>query len=395
VWFVSPTRGSARPPSSATMAVARRQTVRYLALLRQVSLTAPGDAAAGETAGTAQIPAVRAAAVHTSVIALYQGTLQRIAVWTLLPLSAAAMYVLTDTVMNQRDRPPSAVRVLAVAGSCLAFNALALVFTVVTDRPGLHALGAGAGATGGVVVLVATGGPGHLDPAAQTVVVLAVSPAVVYLASAPLAVAAYLVAVRLAWLVDPRARIVLGLLQCLHHVTVDTTWLHHRAPRRQLINSLDRMARTAQHDLPRLLPLSSSDPDTRRRIREQAHAIATQLRDCKRRVVLPSASDSDGLRAELTRLFVHACRDEWNEVGAPDPPARLPGRLERLAKRLAGTLFLVAAAYAVPALFGAQLSASAADNVRDVLLLSGMMCLVPLPQDLVNRIPDTFAGSLR
>ncbi|WP_030548627.1 hypothetical protein [Streptomyces albus] len=98
---------------------------------------------------------------------------------------------------------------------------------------------------------------------------------------------------------------------------------------------------------------------------------------------------------DLARLLLHTCREEWEDLRPAEPPARLPGRWARLAKRLAAALLLTVAAFAVPAVFHASLPEAAGRNVRDLLLVSAVLCLVPVRNDVVNRIPDTFAGAVK
>ncbi|MEU4683027.1 hypothetical protein [Streptomyces xinghaiensis] len=393
MWLVSPAR-RARPPSAHALAAGRLQTQRCFAILDGLSRGSPASPVLTGP-GTAPVrAAVRAAAVRGSVIAVYREKLQRVSAWLALPLCGAAVLWLAGRLLGPggAPQPPTAGAAVLAAGGLL-LNAVLLVCAVVAGRPALHAAGAVAGALFGMAVLLFPTGP---PPFALRVLLLFVlTPAAMYAAFAPLLVMAYLTAVRLARIVDPRARIILGLLQCLHRVSAGTGWLHQRVPRRQVLGSLERIARIAQYDLLRLLPSTVSDPETRLRHADHAYAIATRLRECKRRAVLPSAGAREDLPVELAQLLLHICREEWEDLRAADPPSRLPGRMARLAKRLAATLLLMVAAFALPALFHASLPEPAGRNVRDLLLVSAVLCLVPLRNDVVNRIPDTFASALK
>lgn len=336
---------------------------------------------------------VRRAAVHASVIALYREALQQLANWLVLPLGAGGILLVTDALLGRWEPQVPASRLAAVAGGCLVLNVLLLVWAVVADRVGIHAAGAGAAAVVGAVGLVATdAGP---PAAVRVALVFSMVPAAAYLATLPLVVIAYAVAIRLSWLIDPRARIILGLLQCLHQTAAGAAWLQDGLRRKQVLGSLERLSRIAQRDLPKLLPLASSDRQTRLDLRDQAYAIAARLRECKQRVVLPSARTHTELPLELAGLFLHACCQEWQEMGGPNPDSRAPGRLARISRRVGAALLLAVAAFAIPAVFHNSLPGDASRYVRDVLIVSAVLALVPLPQDMVTRIPDTFAGALR
>ena len=82
-------------------------------------------------------------------------------------------------------------------------------------------------------------------------------------------------------------------------------------------------------------------------------------------------------------------------MGGPNPESRVPGRLAQIARRVGAALLLAVAAFAIPAVFHDSLPGDAPRYIRDVLLVSAVLALVPLPQDVVTRIPDTFAGALR
>lgn len=390
--FVSPARRP-RTPTTRTLAAGRRQAVRHLRMLDAMVRHGPAVGVLSSPQAAPVRAAVRSAAVCTCIITLHRDALQRLSAWLALPLCSAATLFLTAELLGRWHTHPPIAHVVLLGIGCLVFNIVLLVCAVVAGRTAFHAAATAVVALVDVVVLLAS--PTHLPTASQILIVLTLGSAAIYLAFAPLVLVAYATALRLARLVDPRARIILGLLRCLHHTAVGTAWLHDRASRNRVLKSLEQVARTAQNDLPRLLPRPATDAQTQARLKEQAYAIATRLRQCKQRAAMPAADAGGEVPVELAGLLTQACRQEWNDLRAGDPPSRLPGRVERVARRLAAALLLSVAAFAVPAAFGSSISAATTRNFRDILLVSSVACLVPLPQDVVKRIPDTFAGTLK
>lgn len=123
--------------------------------------------------------------------------------------------------------------------------------------------------------------------------------------------------------------------------------------------------------------------------------ITTRLRACKLTAALPTSSARTDVPVEIAKLLRHACREEWTELEAADPPSQMPGRIERFGRRLGSALLLAVAAFALPAAFGSSIPSATADNFRDILLVSAVVCLIPLPSSVAQRIPDTFAGTLK
>ena len=230
--------------------------------------------------------------------------------------------------------------------------------------------------------------------AARAFTAFCVTPAAMYAAFLPMIIVAYWYAWRLTRTIDPRARLVIGLLRCTHQISRDARWLHDAHARDQIAARLEQVARSAERDLPRLLARSAQDASTKTWLREHAKLIGARIRECKRSLVLPDSRSHEVIPGELLRLLLQAASNEWESMSAQQPPPKSNGLLRKYAPHAAAGLMLIAAALALPEILPV-LKGTAGTNLRTVLLLSGFVALVPLDADSLNRIPDAFAEAVK
>ncbi|MGD0560079.1 MAG: hypothetical protein ABSA93_34570 [Streptosporangiaceae bacterium] len=334
--------------------------------------------------------AIRSAALQLSVSSLTRDSLQRAAMWFSIPtvvlLTAAVPFVVPDP--GHRD--------IAYIATATAVGAVAGVVTLLIAAPRgqalLHFALVAALAAFGVALEFPHA---SVAPAAsRAFTAFCVTPAVIYVAFLPMIIVAYGCAWRLTRTVDPRARLVIGLLRCTHQIAHDSRWLHDGRARDQVAERLEQVARIAERDLPRLLSKRARDDSTKTWLREHGQLIGTRIRECKRRLLLSDTQARDAIRSELLELLLHATASEWDAMRAQQPPAKRSGLLRRYAPHAATGLLLIAAGLALPEILPA-LKGAAGSNLRTVLLLSGSVALVPLDNDGLNRIPDAFADAIK
>jgi ATP phosphoribosyltransferase len=215
-----------------------------------------------------------------------------------------------------------------------------------------------------------------------------------YAAFLPMIAIAYGYVWRLVRTIDPRARLVIGLLHSVHMASRDARWRHDARVRDQVAMQIERTARVAERDLPHLLVYRTQDPGTSSWMRERSQLIGARIRECKRSLLLPDREALDTIRSELLRLLLHATSSEWDAMCAQQsPPSRFRGLLRKYAPHVITGALLVVAGLALPEFFPV-LKGPAGSNLRTFLILSGFVALVPLDSGGLNRIPDAFAGAV-
>lgn len=383
--------GRRRRMPSPRLARAGRLLVDHYARMQDDVLANPWAQAvvpAGRLAGLRS--AVRSAALLLSVSSLTRDSLQRAAMWCSIPtavlLTLAVPFLVAGPALQDFGYTGGAAAVGAVAG------VVSLLIAAVQGRALLHFALMMALAVLGIVIEfphVAFG-----LAASRAFTAFCVTPAAIYVAFLPMVVVAYGYAWKLTRTIDPRARLVIGLLQCTHQVAHDSRWLHAGHARDRVVTRLEQVARIAERDLPLLLAKRARDNNTTTWLREHGQLIGARIRECKRRLLLPDIKARDAIRSELLQLLLHAAASEWDAMQAQQPPAKSSGLLRRYAPHAVTGLILIAAGFALPALLPA-LKGLAGSNLRAVLLLSGFVALVPLNNDNLTRIPDAFADAVK
>jgi hypothetical protein len=334
--------------------------------------------------------AIRSAALQLSAASLTRRSLQRAAIWCDIPAAVA----LTAAVPFMTASPAlPGITYAAVATICGALMGVGtLVVAATLGRAGTHFALMVALAVLGVAIEFPSA---RIDPAVvHAFTAFCVTPAAVYAAFLPMIAVAYGCAWRLIRTIDPRARLVIDLLHSVHLVSRDARWLHDARARDQVAMQIERAARVAERDLPRLLAHRIQDPGTSSWMRERSQLMGARIRECKRSLVLPDGESLDLIRTELLRLLLHATSSEWDAMCAQQsPPSRLHGLLRKYAPHVITGALLVVAGLALPE-FIPVLKGTAGANLRTVLILSGLVALVPLDGGGLNRIPDAFAGAV-
>jgi hypothetical protein len=334
--------------------------------------------------------AIRSAALRVSVSSLTRDSFQRAAMWCSIPaavlLTAAVPFIVAGPALQDIGYTAGAAVAGAVAG------VVTLLIAAVLGRALLHFALMMALAVLGVVIEFPHAAVTLAGSRAFTA--FCVTPAAIYVAFLPMVVVAYGYAWRLTRTIDPRARLVIGLLQCTHEIAYDSRWLHDGYARDRVATRLEQIAWIAERDLHRLLAKRARDDSTSAWLREYGQLVGARIRECKRRLLLPDTRARDTIRSELLQLLLHATASEWDAMRAQQPPTTRRGLLRRYAPHAATGLLLIAAGLILPELLPA-LKGAAGSNLRTVLLLSGFVALVPLDKDSLNRIPDAFADAVK
>jgi hypothetical protein len=331
------------------------------------------------------------AAVRISAVRLCRDWLQGLTVWLVPPLSLSAAFVVVLAVLNAHAPGlgwPAAV-VVAVCGWALAAGTLVLAVLTGWGRRHL-ALSIGFGLAGGVCLVIWSRPP----TAAVVAVAASFVPVAAYAAFVLPVLIAYVAALRLARMVDPRARIVLDLLTSAELTTANTAWVRRADARDQLAAVLERVARTAERDLPRLLSRRGADRATKEWLANRGRVVAAGVRELKQRMLFSRVSRVEDLRGELARLLLLACLGDWSEIGGDRTVPRARGFL----RTFLGNLGVSAALFAGAALIHWVVAPAAGGglmNFRDALIAAGVLALIPLPRDELRRISDTFGELAR
>lgn len=359
----------------------------YLGLLRD----ATSHPVVGDVLRPEHLPmlrsTVRAAALSVAVFGIWREALQRLAVAVTPPMSAVSAIGVSWVTLCLWSPSPPWTWVAAAATTGLVVGVVTLVALVVVARGALHVVVALALAACGMVTAAVTREPTSLI---QILVAASLVPVAIYAAVVPMMIVAYVVAWRLGRFVDPRARVILGLLDCACDVASGRLERRGLAARVEVAAKLERTARALEHDLPRVIHRRAQDTDTRRWLRDEATRIAARIRSSKRLLALPE-QDDDALLRELATMLLRACRDEWRWFSRDVTASRSPGLWIRIARRLGAASVLIAAGVLLPGLLDSTFTETTTDTLRTLLVISGVMLLLPLPRDTLSRIPDTFA----
>lgn len=336
--------------------------------------------------------AIRSAALRLSVSSKARESLQRAAMWFGIPaallLAAAVPFAVTAPAFH-------GIAYAAIAAFLgAAIGAGTLLVAAAWSRAGAAWHFASMVALAVLGVAIDFPHVAITQTAARAFTSFCITPAIMYLAFVPMIVVATGFAWRLSKIIDPRARLVISLLRCAHQAARDTRWLHDGQERDRMAVHLERAARIAEHDLPRMLTRRTTDPGTREWLRQSAGLTAARIRECKRLVLLPDTHAGQALPVELLRLLLHATADEWDSMNSQHPPSKTTGPLRRYAPHATAAILLIAAGLVLPEILPALRGAAGA-NFRIVLVLSGLVSLVPLVEGGLNRIPDAFADAVK
>lgn len=334
--------------------------------------------------------AIRSAALRLSVSSMARESLQRAAMWFGIPaallLAAAVPFIVTAPAFH-------GITYAAIAAALgAAIGAGTLLVSAAWRQGTLHFVSMVALAVLGVAIDFPH--VGITQTAARAFTAFCVTPAIMYAAFLPMIVVASGFAWRLGRIIDPRARLVISLLRCVHQAARDTRWLRDGQERDRMAIHIERAARIAEHDLPRMLTRRTNDPGTREWLRQSAGLTAARIRECKRLVLLPDTHAGETLSVELLRLLLYATADEWDSMHAQQPPSKTTGPLRRYAPHATAAIVLIVAGLVLPEILPA-LRGVAGANFRTVLVLSGLVGLVPLGEGGLNRIPDAFADAVK
>jgi hypothetical protein len=364
---------------------ARRQSAYYLEMYA-AALEHPSvvGVLGGERLPLRQ--AVRSAAVRACVAHLYRDRLQNLAAWLGLPLVTGVTFATIYLILTVPNPGPRIITAAITTTVAVLATALSLVMAVLTRHAMAHFIGS--------IVLAAVPAVGILGLSlpqgpARLVLVGCVAPLAMYLAFTPLMLAAYMVARHVGTIIDPRARIVLGLLACLHATATRRGWLHKSDVRDQITMALERVARIADHDLPRILVRRARDDRTQEWLRARCRSIAARVRESKQRLLFPEETTGTEFPAEVAGLLLHACRDEWDRLEPEHEAADRSSLTRTLLRHIGLSLILFAAAIVIPRI-ASVLPGDVAQHVRNALLITGVLALVPVPREELRRIPDVF-----
>lgn len=362
--------------------VRHHQTV-YSNLLRNQAVAA----VIGAENTSAVRSAIRAAAVRASVTRLSRDRLQSFSIWLVLVLSFVGAIAVMWVVPPGHDVHLPGLARLGIAFAGVMLSATLLALAVIIGRGPTHFVATTGLAVAGVLYLVAWRRPPDLMVILAAVGIL---PFLVYVAFVPPIVIAYIVALRLSRTVDPRARIVLDLLTSAELAASGTAWLRRADARDHLAAVLERVARTAERDLPRLQPRRVADRTTREWLVNRGRSVAARIRETKQSVLLSSPTTVDGLRHEIALLLLQACRGDWAGIGGDRTAPPSPSRLRDYIAQLRVSMVLFGSALAITWFVAPALGSAGLASVRDGLIVAAVLALIPVPRGEFSRISDTF-----
>src|SRR5215469_1039952 len=165
---------------------------------------------------------IRAAALRLSVASLTADSLQRAAMWCSIPaaivLAVAVPFVVAGPALSDITYTAAGATAGAVTG------VVTLLVAAAWGRAMSHATLMAALAVAGIAIEFPQ--PTVSQTAARAFTAFCVTPAAMYAAFLPMIIVAYWYAWRLTRTIDPRARLVIGLLRCTHQISRDARWLH-------------------------------------------------------------------------------------------------------------------------------------------------------------------------
>ena len=384
-YYVVDRRRERRMPSPRLARAGRRLTIHYIRLQDEILVHPWAQVIVPLGTRSELRSAIRSAALRLSVASLTRDSLQRAAMWSSVPMGI----MLAAAVPFLVGGPIAYTAPAVVAGAVV--GVVTLLVAAAWQRALLQATLIVVLAVLGIAIeLPQTAVP---PAAADAFTTFCVTPAAMYAGFLPMAVIAYGYAWRLVRIIDPRARLLIGLLRCVHQMSRDARWLHDARTRDRTAAQLEHVARIAERDLPRLLSRRAQDAATKAWLRESAQLIGTRIRECKQALILPDAQSREAVPGDLLQLLLHAASSDWNSMRAQQPPPKTAGPLQRYGPRAATAIVLIVAGLVLPEILPV-LKGAAGSNLRTVLLLSGFVALVPVNSDSLNRIPDTFADAV-
>jgi hypothetical protein len=195
--------------------------------------------------------------------------------------------------------------------------------------------------------------------------------------------------------IDPRATVIIALLDCIYYSAVKTSWVRTRPGRQRYLAMLELAARSAERDLGRIVTGSASDPATRDWARSKGRGVAASIRQLKHIVV----DGNDDLLEQLGRaigcLFVSLCAGKWPTFDGESRVSRAKTLAATALKRLATSAVLIGVGFVIPVVFSNVFEGTKGTTFFLTLTVSGLLALVPLPRDSLNPIPETLRGLMK
>lgn len=375
-----------RVPRPDMLRTGRRRAAYCLGLLTD----ATGHPTVSQVLSPEHLPllrsSIRSAALGVTVFGLWRDALQRLAVFVTPPMSLVVAIVASWLTLLVWSPRPGWALIIVAAGFGFIVSVTTLLILVVVNRGTTHVIIASVLAACGAALIILVPGPSMLI---RVLTAAFLVPAAMYVGATPLMVIAYVVARRLGRFVDPRARVILGLLDCTCDVAAGRLERRGMAARVEIAAKLERTARALEQDLPRVIRRRAQDADTRRWLRDEASRIAARIRSGKRLLALPS-HDDDALLRDLATMLLSACRDEWGWFSDGMTAKPTSSLWKRIARHVGAAAVLITAGIALPELLGTAVTGTTADALRAFLVISGALALFPLPKDGLNRVTDTF-----
>jgi len=217
-YYVVDKRRDRRMPSPRLARTGRRLIGYYISLQDEILMHSWAQAIVPPGTRSELRSAIRSAALRLSVASLTRDSLQRAAMWSSVPMAILLAAAVPFLVGGPIAYTAPAVAVGAVIG------VVALLVTAAWGRALLHITLIAALAVLGIAIEF----PRAAVPpaAADAFTAFCVTPATMYAGFLPVAVIAYGYAWRLTRIIDPRARLLIGLLRRVHQMSRDARWLH-------------------------------------------------------------------------------------------------------------------------------------------------------------------------
>jgi hypothetical protein len=334
---------------------------------------------------------LRSAAPYSGVSMLYQRRLRRSTAVLVIPVIVAANLALVSLGEVRWHLLPSAAQLTWSTLLQTVCTVWLLILIVVLNRSKAYFISSMCLALAGACIMAVTTRPP--DVMIRLLIIICMAPSATYAAFLPFIASAQVVAWRLSSTVDPRARIILGLARCTA-TAVKGEWRRRGGARDSMLRSIEQVARTAERDFARIMHRTGSDASTSAWLREQGWTIAARLRQCKQIILLPDPDAVRTVAVDLCELLILACSDKWTDFHANATPPKWRNLAPAILRRLGAAALFCAVALVMPWVLRRSLTPQEAENLRDVLLVAAATLLVPLPMDVVQRIPDTFSDVL-
>jgi hypothetical protein len=190
--------------------------------------------------------------------------------------------------------------------------------------------------------------------------------------------------------VDPRAILVIGLLEGVHYCVNDIAWSRTGAGLRSFAAMLEGLARIAERDIVVSGRRLGRDAVTGAWLKEKSGLVAARIRDAKKPLLLPNSDFVAGMEKRVTPMFVAACRGDWEELGSQASIPAAKSRFSLLWPKLMTATTLATSAFVLPSLLPDTAKAEAASSLRVALLLGAMLAFMPSSAGPTSLVPEVF-----